>query len=207
MGKFTQLYGLGAIAIALYMQIFDSALWKGEKLRRWKYFLYGIILLLLSLMILFSAGSYPYGPICMYALGTPIWLLITKTLILKHITFKDFITYLPGPLFFLSIGVFIYWINWTFEGHDVVNVTKNSRGNEWSLHLRNTYAHEVNCLPNFEEYPHCEKYYNAKDNSWSCDLDNVCTNVYDTCLDAFLLWSLPFFVGKYNKRFISPSSH
>ena len=80
----------------------------------------------------------------MFALGTPIWLVISKHVLLRA-SFKDFVGWLPGPLFFLSISIFGYWLNWTWKGKEKeeIDVGGDSVGNEWSLDIRNKYAMEI----------------------------------------------------------------
>ena len=136
----------------------------------------------------------------MYALGTPVWLVISKHLVFRA-SFKDFVGWVPGPLFVLSVSIFGYWINWTWQGEEVEEVEGidgDAYGNEWSIDVRNRYAMQIECAPNFVEYPQCEGLYNPEDGSWATgELPGGCSEVYDTCLDAFLIWSMPFFVSLY----------
>jgi len=185
-----------AVLIAFLLFVFDSHMWKTPRQILFKRFSYSTILFLFALSVIFSAGKHPYGPICMHALGTPIWLMISKHVLLKA-PFKDFVTWLPGPLFLLSVTLFIYWIAWALEGKSKVEDGDSGPGNEWSIDVRNRYAQQIYCAPNFEEYPHCESLYDKDTNTWDIDLSVTCTEVYDTCLDAFMIWSMPLFVALY----------
>ncbi|GMI02205.1 hypothetical protein TrVE_jg7881, partial [Triparma verrucosa] len=188
-----------SILILLCLNIFDSHLWRSGRMQVFRRGLYGFCLFLFSLSVVFSCGKHPYGPLCMFALGTPIWLVISKHVLLRA-SFKDFVGWLPGPLFLLSISIFGYWLNWTWKGKEKeeIDVGGDSIGNEWSLDIRNKYAMEIGCAPNFEEYPECEELYNKDTLKWTTGVPTGgCSEVYDTCLDAFLIWSMPFFVSLY----------
>jgi len=66
----------------------------------------------------------------------------------------------------------------------------------WALWLTQCLS-QIHCAPNFAEYPQCEGLYDPTTNKWSTDLSQTCTEVYDTCLDAFFIWSMPLFVALY----------
>jgi len=53
------------------------------------------------------------------------------------------------------------------------------------------------CPPNFDDHEECTAHYNAGSNTWDIDLTSTCSEVYDSCLDSFLLWAMGFFVALY----------
>jgi hypothetical protein len=185
-----------AVLLIFLMFVLDSHLWKERRQILFKRLIYSLILFLFALSVAFSAGQHPYGPICMHALGTPIWLFIGKHVLFKA-SFKDFVSWLPGPLFLLSVVQFSQWLIWTLGGKSKVDDGDAGPGNAWSITIRNRYAQQIYCPPNFEEYPHCEGFYDKETNEWQVDLDVTCKEVYDTCLDAFMIWSMPLFVALY----------
>jgi len=187
-----------ALLIGFTLFILDSHLWKTKKQIYAKRLAYSIMLFLLALSVAFSAGKHPYGPICMHAVGTPVWLYMSKHILLKA-PFKDFVSWLPGPLFLLSVTLFMYWIGWTLGGKSKVEDGDAGPGNQWSEEVRNRYAQQIICPPNFEEYPECEGLYIPETNSWKMGTvpTGRCALVYDSCLDPFMIWSMPLFVSLY----------
>lgn len=89
--------------------------------------------------------------------------------------------------------------------------------------VRDNYSLYVGCPPNFDPKigsPQCAQFYTPSTNTWTCysgedgsgsktaiGLPNNavnalhggcgadCANVYDTCLDAFMIWSTPLFTS------------
>ena len=187
-------YTAGATLIGILLFILDSNKWNTKNQVLARRGLSGLSLLLLSLAVIFSAGRFPYGPICMFILGTPVWLAISKRILLRRVAFKDVVGWLPGPLFLLSIVIFVYWLTWTAKGNS---------NNGWSVRLRNEYATQVGCAPNFDDHPECKRYYHGDEEDYAKKWDrgvlqkSPCSEVYNTCLDAFLIWSMPLFVSLY----------
>jgi hypothetical protein len=191
----SQYYALGALLILAGLKLLDSHLWTSPRLLAAKRCSFGAVLFLAALSILFSAGKHPYGPISMYALGFPVWLAVAKTVLLNA-KFSLFVTWLPGPLFLLSLSIFAYWIHWTWSGATGQELS-GAGTNEWSIDVRNRYAQDIRCQPNFADYPECESLYDKATHEWRTDLRHTCTEVYDTCLDAFFIWAMPLFVSLY----------
>ena len=183
-------YILAAVTILLLQALLDADQWKEKKQIYFSRALYIFIALLLCTSIFSSAGKYPYGPMCLFALATPLWLMGAK-LLCFHVTFGQFVAWLPGPLFSQSLTILVYWVAWTWHSDEYGN------GNNWSKWLQNDYAKKVQCPPNFEDHEECERYYNAEQNTWIIPLTGNCEEVYDTCLDSFLLWAAGFFVAVY----------
>jgi hypothetical protein len=55
--------------------------------------------------------------------------------------FRNYISWLPGPLFFWAFVIGVGWTAWTFADDT----------HEWGDRTRDTYSHFVKCPPN-EEY-------------------------------------------------------
>lgn len=185
-------YSFTALGILLFLSVFDSNCWKTRLQVKIRSTFYTIVLLLFCTTVLFSAGKYPYGPLCLIVLGTPMWCMGAKIFLFKRTSFSQFTSWLPGPLFILSLGVLAYWIRWTWGGH-----LKEDEGNEWSIKVRNDYAIQCQCPPNFADYPECEANFDPNSMTWIVPLSGDCNDVYDNCLDSFLLWAMGFFVAVY----------
>lgn len=105
--------------------------------------------------VLFLTADYPFGPICLFASLTPLYLLTVIQLGRRGATMnnrtKDYVTSLSGPLFFVSMITMILFIAWTFldPAHSYNQVTVV------------TFSQAAGCLPNLEEYPECGKDYVA----------------------------------------------
>jgi hypothetical protein len=140
-----------------------------------------------------------------FFLCVPIYILSWRHVIFSDdgtkANFKNFVSWLPGPLFFWAFTVSVSWLVWTFLEDK----------NEWGDRTRDTYSWYVKCEPNFADYELCDKtQYDEPSNTWTCGgktftgdyetkigdiCGSGCKDVYDTCLDAFMIWSTPFLVA------------
>ena len=152
----------------------------------------------------------------------PPYLISFRKIVFRS-NFRNYISWLPGPLFFWAVVNCAIWATWTFWNED----------HEWSSKLRDNYALKVGCKPNFDKdsgYPSCSTNYNAKNNKWDCytgyqarassgayaaigDANMCgaeCGKVYDTCLASFMIWCTPlltsvvFFFCSFVFVFLNP---
>jgi len=99
-----------------------------------------------TLMVLLMTGDYPYGPICLFAASTPLWLITCNNLnCFGRVRTRDFVNWLSAPLFAVSVITGITWLTWTFMGEF----------NEYNQVTKAAYAQATGCVPNLEEYPQC----------------------------------------------------
>jgi len=153
--------------------------------------------------IFFSASDYAYAPLMVFMIAMPPYLIGFRLTIFKE-NFRLYVSWLPGPLFILALTWFVWWLVWCLSGSP----------HEWTPANRNRIAFGIRCPPNFDSFPKCENHYVGK--TWNCSFEGVeetksleacptflnapdtpydCSEVYDTCLDAFLIWSTPFLVS------------
>lgn len=119
----------------------------------WVQRLCGLVLVMgVVLTVLFLVGDYPYGPICVYAALTPLWLIsLNHFHILGRIRTRVYVNWLSGPLFFVSVLVGLTWLIWTFTS-DI---------NEYNQVTKVIFAQATGCEPNLEDYPYCAAAYNT----------------------------------------------
>eukprot|EP00567_Pseudictyota_dubia_P016077 CAMPEP_0197436476 /NCGR_PEP_ID=MMETSP1175-20131217/3917_1 /TAXON_ID=1003142 /ORGANISM="Triceratium dubium, Strain CCMP147" /LENGTH=900 /DNA_ID=CAMNT_0042965775 /DNA_START=350 /DNA_END=3052 /DNA_ORIENTATION=+ len=183
---------LTGFIFSLYM--LDFSYWEtkcGKIMRRISW---GIFVLGCMVVILFLSGEYPYGPICLFAVLTPMWLVLMKHLFYDRKSTRVYVSWLSGPLFFVSLLTVLLWLIWTFLRDE----------NEWNEVTRLEAAEETGCEPNFEEYPDCqnsegdvcfEVVPTPPDVIFPEGCDEECVKVYDQCLNTFILWVGPLLVS------------
>jgi hypothetical protein len=193
----------------------DSSL--GKKLAMFFYLLFvcGFVIL-----ILFMTNLHPYGPMAFFAFLTPIWLIAIKGAFYSHIDARTYISWLSGPLLFVSVTIGLIWFAWTFLHDD----------NEWTDITRFTNADEAGCMPNFVEYPECEslstrgeicvsyvkgvfKLETPAPTSAPGLLGNdeaicprSCQKMFHNCLNTFILWVGPLMVSVHHRAPFRPFS-
>mmetsp|Transcript_1128 Transcript_1128/g.1704 ORF Transcript_1128/g.1704 Transcript_1128/m.1704 type:complete len:822 (+) Transcript_1128:37-2502(+) len=155
-----------------------------------------------SVLVGFISATHPYGPISLYVVLLPMWLVLAKNLFHRHLSMRTYIPWLSGPLFFNAVAIMILWISWTFE----------SNAHEWTENTRLADAQISGCLPDLQSYPECH----GKPDSWSAgnavcfkvdpfnprppvffdvDCPEICIDVYDKCYNMFIVWVGPFLVS------------
>mmetsp|Transcript_9953 Transcript_9953/g.20302 ORF Transcript_9953/g.20302 Transcript_9953/m.20302 type:complete len:845 (-) Transcript_9953:102-2636(-) len=205
---------LGVVFMVLSaLYILDFSYWESSCMRAIRATLFTLSAIGFLVGVFFSAANYPFAPLIVFMLVLPMYLLMFRHLIFKS-NFRNYISWLPGPLFFWAVVNGIAWTVWTFSDDD----------HEWSMRVRDNYALSVGCPPNFDPttgYPVCKNNYNPETKTWNCYsgkdaegnfvpisspnavLNGVqvggcgaqCGDVYDTCLDSFMIWSTPLFTS------------
>eukprot|EP00970_Alexandrium_tamarense_P018467 scaffold13340_cov212-Alexandrium_tamarense.AAC.22 len=150
------------------------------------------------LLVLFIADQFPYGMVCLFALFNPLWLLTVKLLFYGNKSTRVFVSWLSGPLFFVSLLVGLSWLVWVFSDAE----------NQWNEIARIEAAERAQCTPKYDLYPDCraeeapeetcfyiEKVDGREHIIFPEGCNHSCTNVYDGCLNGFILWVGPVLIS------------
>ncbi|KAL3934118.1 MAG: hypothetical protein SGBAC_010090 [Bacillariaceae sp.] len=203
-GNYAGIVGAGTGAFVLVLYLLDSSNWKsniGKQLAMacWSIAIAGTIVLILIL-----ADKFPHGPMAFFAAVTPMWLVALKGAFFPNLTTRTYISWLSGPLYFISLLTGALWVGWTFLEDE----------NEWNNVTRFTYADDYGCLPDLTEFPECEsKMYpgevcvtysegifqydtwtglDASATTADAHCPHSCSRIYHNCLNTFILWIGPF---------------
>ena len=183
---------IGTFVTTLYILDFDR--WQGRAGDFFRKVGWVIFNLSIALLVLLTADSYAYGPICLFSFVTPMWLVLMKGLLYSKVRTRVYVSWLTLPLFFIGFATGIVWLVWTFLRDE----------NEWNNVTQISGAEEVGCEPNFEVYPECEDVNNpgkvcvnteGKEFTFSDGCQMQCIDVYDSCLNTFILWVGPLLVS------------
>lgn len=193
--EYAPIVGIATVAFITTMYLFDFTEWEsgvGKICRKatWWIFVGGI-----TVLVLLLTGDYPYGPICLFAFLTPMWLVTVKNVFYSNVRTRTYVSWLSGPLFFISLITGIVWFIWTFLRDE----------NEWNEITRVTSAEAAGCEPDLETYPECESQVNPGEACFTTEgyteiifedgCDETCVNVYENCINTFILWVGPLLVG------------
>ena len=111
-------YTLAVVFITLSsMYILDFSYWESKCMRAIRAALLFLCAVATLVGIFFSAADYPYAPLVVFMLLMPAYLLMWRFIIFKS-NFRDYISWLPLPLFFCGFIVFVGWIVWCFQDVD-----------------------------------------------------------------------------------------
>eukprot|EP00586_Coscinodiscus_wailesii_P006060 CAMPEP_0172489586 /NCGR_PEP_ID=MMETSP1066-20121228/19690_1 /TAXON_ID=671091 /ORGANISM="Coscinodiscus wailesii, Strain CCMP2513" /LENGTH=739 /DNA_ID=CAMNT_0013257559 /DNA_START=289 /DNA_END=2505 /DNA_ORIENTATION=- len=183
----------GITGLFLLLYISDFSYWgtKSEIGRdcyilSWLAILVGVVVLVLVI-----TQDFPYGPICLLAVLTPIMLTLVKLFSFPNQPTKVYVAWLSGPLFFISVLTGLGWVLWTYLGKE----------NEWGDVNRVSDSERVGCEPDFNAYPECKnsdgKLCVVVENGVATFPDGCsesCVNIYDSCLNTFIVWVGPLLV-------------
>lgn len=150
------------------------------------------------LLVLLIADDFPYGMVCLFAVFHPLWLLALKLMFYGAKETRTFVSWLSGPLFFISVLIVVAWMAWVFSDPD----------NGWNDVARVVAAERTGCAPNYENYPDCRKDSGSEETCFYVEkgggkeefvfpdeCDRTCTKVYDDCLNGFILWVGPVLIS------------
>lgn len=186
---------LAGFAFLLYL--LDCYYWNSKFGRFMRMLSVAIIVIGLTVLVCFISATHPYGPISMYVVLTPVWLVLVRRAFYKHISMRTFVPWLSGPLFLNSILVLAAWITWTWWDPD----------HKWIQANRLADAEESGCRPDLITYPMCANRNQTSDNDvcftiennqmpvWTLECPRTCTKVWDTCYNQFIVWVGPFLVS------------
>jgi len=195
--EYAYAFGIGLAGFTFFLYLSDCYYWDspcGVAAKR--IFIIGI-LIGLGLLLLTLSGRHPYGPISLYVVLTPMWMFAIKLIFYKKIRTKKYICWLSGPFLFVSTIVFIAWAAWALSDNS----------HEWNAITELVDAIESGCKPNFEDREFCRlERENDVDACFSVNITEasltfpdgcpqICTDIYDDCLNTFILWVGPFLVS------------
>jgi hypothetical protein len=130
----------GIFWLAFFVTYFSDGFtnWGGRPLLRCpRYTLLGTMALCFTLGTIFSAGDYPYGPMCLLTIGLPAWIVISKRFSSKkldELPMEMFLSFLPAPMALDALLALLVWIIWILVS-----------GHTWNGELKTKYAKEVGC--------------------------------------------------------------
>lgn len=187
---------VGIAGFAFFLYLFDCYYWESPLGRAAKVVCTTILLLSASAFVLFISGTYPYGPISLYIIINPIYLVIMKSMCFREKETRTYVSWLSGPLFFVSLVTLITWMVWTLQSGD----------NEWTpkTHIRDAEA--ASCPLQMEGNEDCFVGDNvcfsidADSTTLEVELPDGCNQncekrVYSDCSNPFIIWAGPFLVS------------
>lgn len=207
-GDYSFATGIATVSFIGILYMFDSMHWDSKRGRRLARISWAVATGGLVVLIFFLADKYPYGPMAFFAFATPIWLVALKGAFFSHIDTRTYISWLSGPLLFISVVTGVAWMVWTFLRDE----------NEWNDITRFIYADDVGCYPDFKAYPECESQQNpgkicvaytsrgfffetegptasptldARSITQQDNCPPSCSRIYHQCLNTFILWIGP----------------
>lgn len=192
-------YALGGslAGFAFLLYLLDCYYWNSKFGRVMRMLAVAIIVIGVTVLVCFISATHPYGPISIYVVLTPVWLVLIRRAFYRHISMRTFVPWLSGPLFLNSVLVLAAWIAWTWWDPD----------NKWILANRLADAEISGCRPDLVNYPMCantdvtsdsEVCFTIENNQlpvWTFDCPRTCIKVWDTCYNQFIVWVGPFLVS------------
>jgi len=189
---FTLASALAAFIICLYM--LDFSYWESKLGKIARHVSWGIFVSGCMVVVLFLSAEHPYLPICLFTVLTPIWLVLMHNIFYSDKSTKFYVSWLGGPLFFMSLVNFLIWLIWTFWEDE----------HEWNKVTQLAIAEDLGCEPDFETYPECET--PGGDACYELMLSpptlvfpegcsEKCTRVHNGCLNPFILWVGPLLLS------------
>mmetsp|Transcript_7337 Transcript_7337/g.16629 ORF Transcript_7337/g.16629 Transcript_7337/m.16629 type:complete len:862 (-) Transcript_7337:1012-3597(-) len=198
MGHYSSAVALGLAIYIFLLYMLDADEWTS---RCGSLFLDFSILAIVCgfvLLVLLIADRFPYGMVCLFAVFHPLWLLALKLMFYSEKGTRVFVSWLSGPLFFISVVVGVTWTAWVFSDPD----------NEWNIVANMVAAERTGCVPDYEGYPECRAEAGSEETCFSVEksdgketlffpegCEQSCTNVYNDCLNGFILWVGPVLVS------------
>lgn len=158
------------LTIYLFDLLFNVEFW-----RSWCGFVVGAGISLLTFgSVLLGVDAYAYGPLCLFALALPLWLLVIRRCC-GEATTSDFVRWLIVPLALAAVITAVCWGWWTWQDENNWRKARKRYGQRLS---NNGLA----CRRTYEE-------------SWMTDdeIDNL--EPYSRCQEVFLLWVTPWCVA------------
>lgn len=177
-----------------------------------RYLAISIVVLGSAMLVCFISTTLPYGPISMYMVLTPMWLVLCKHIFYPKRGMRTYVPWLSGPLFFNALVIMAIWLYWTFV----------TASHEWTETTRIADAQISGCIPDLTTYSECHKEdspgkgtttrglpisftrndvcfqidpKNPKIPEWNDECPENCMKVYDNCSNMFIVWVGPFLVS------------
>ena len=187
------------IAVTFYLYLFDAFHWKSTIGRITRVIMFTTLLVLLSAYLLFNAGAYPFGPITLFIISNPLYLLVLKSIFFKAIKTRVYISWLSGPLFAVSVSTIIAWSSWVLASPE----------HEWNMKVKLREANSSGCPLEFYGNEDCfptgidnrlntcfYEHYNQDLEELEIIFTEGCKKdcldrVYSDCSTPFIIWVGP----------------
>ena len=198
-GEYAYLFA-GSVAIAgVFFYIFDIGEWNTVVGNIIRFMCTAVMFSVFTITVMLKSNEYPFGLISLFALFNPMWLLMVKSLFYREFNARTFVSWLSGPLFFVSLLTVAAFTVWIFLDRD----------NEWNDTTKVEAAIRTECEPNFIDNPNCVSEDGSGatcfyvDNSSTAlpalifpeTCDRTCLNVYSACSTGFIVWYGPVLMG------------
>ena len=198
--SFTLGGSLGGFAFLLYL--LDCYYWDSKVGKVLRLCSIAIIVLGLTLLVCFISATHPYGPISMYIVITPMWLVMIRYCFYRKVSMREFVPWLSGPLFLIALLILASWITWTWWTPE----------NRWVDVNRIADAEASGCRPNYQ-LGECfvnnmaegslDVCFTITQNDsgenrfpvWTTECPRKCLDVWDTCYNQFIVWVGPFLLS------------
>lgn len=146
------------------------------------------------LIVILVSNEVPFGIITIFACLNPLWLLLVKSMFYRKMETRNFVSWLSGPLFLISVLTAVAFVTWVCLDYS----------NEWNSVTEVEAAERTGCAANYENYPNCVSEDGSGNTCFYVDLsvepeelvypedcDRMCLNVYSGCSNGFILWAGP----------------
>mmetsp|Transcript_2489 Transcript_2489/g.5166 ORF Transcript_2489/g.5166 Transcript_2489/m.5166 type:complete len:926 (+) Transcript_2489:227-3004(+) len=189
-GEYSSVIAESLIIFAFLYYIFDIDEWNSEIGNVFRILSTSLMFLGFASLVMLASNKYPYGIISLFALIDPLWLLIVKTMFYRNKETRTYVSWLSGPLFFVSILTAIVFVIWVFL----------DSGNEWNNVTKVEAAERTGCVPDYHDYPNC---MSQEESGGTCfftydstlyfpdGCEQTCLNVYSKCINGIVLWAGP----------------
>jgi hypothetical protein len=211
----TRRAGVMIALLILIFYIFDVTYWR---IKLFQYLAFAVIYVGIIAIAFFNQTIYPIGPLCLFIILYPLYMLGIKEAFYSSVSLKTFFLAYAQPMNIGSVLGLISWMLWCVLGY---SWSLEAQENLWGTTAKIRYSQEMGCPANFDEFPYCRNstLYKLTGQSQPCfqvkemnndgksfftggfgadtlsyiefdsGCDFYCVRLYDQCFDAFLVWS------------------
>ena len=109
----------GALAVAgFFFYILDIDEWTTKKGQLFRAVWSGGMLMTFVILVMLVSNEYPFGIITLFAILNPLCLLLIKSIFYKGQDTRTFVSWLSGPLLFVSFLTATSFIVWTYSSYN-----------------------------------------------------------------------------------------
>jgi len=211
----TRRAGVAIAVLILIFYVFDVTYWKSKLCQ---YLAFALIYVGIIAIAFFKQTSYPIGPLCLFIILYPLYMLGIKEAFYSSVSVKTFFLAYAQPLNIGSVLGLVSWMMWVVLGY---SWNLEAQENLWGTASKIRYSQELGCPANFQDLPYCrnstlfkltgqsEPCFQVKEMAndgksffkggfgadtlsyieFDSGCDFYCVRLYDQCFDAFLVWS------------------
>ena len=182
---------IGANMVLVFvLYIFDVQFWKSPVGYVFQILSCATVALAGVIALLLLVFEYPYGPICVFTILLPLYLLCVKRVVYPNVRVYTFVSWMHIVLFSLGLALTVFFIGWALSSED----------NTWDNETRAYYSDQVGCVPTYEDREYCENtitgnpcFFNSAKTTVTFDSVCItqCIDIYDDCTSAFIVWANP----------------